>query len=130
MVVHGLLVLEDIYPNLESNMSRLLREIRGFSMISLHKAVAKRNYLSGVRAVLNDRHELAEEFARSHPGTVYGWSDMDPHIMDIAYDGHLVARIEVHHNSEQIYLYDHPLKPDFHRLAESHGFLPSDKRPN
>src|SRR3989344_5514280 len=96
----------------------------------LHKDIQPKGflpYMLGVIDSLLDRYHLSRNFARSNPGTIYGWVDFDPHVADIAIDGRPVARIESHHGTEDVFVYpDHPAADKFVQEALRQGYRPVD----
>lgn len=99
----------------------------------LHRDVKEKGYLSGVWAAIRNRTALAHEFARYLDGDSfrYGWHDFDPHTIDIAFGGMPVARIESHHDREEIDVYlEHPKAAKFIEEAIMRGYNAVEKKPS
>ena len=101
------------------------------SISHFHRDVKEKSYLSGVWTAIRNRSALARGFAGYfHNDTLhYGWCDFDPHTIDIAVDGKPIARIESHHNREDIHVYnDHPKADKFIVEALRRGYEPVEKK--
>ena len=94
----------------------------------LHRDIEGKSYFSGVLTAVADRYRLTRDFlGQFGVQASTGWVDMDPHYVDVAVDGNPVARIESHHNREDVDVYtDHPKAAIFEEEAKRRGYRPVD----
>lgn len=96
-----------------------------------HRDIQRKTYLSGVWEALTARSRLVREYATRHDrrDLIHGWSDLDPHVMDIVVDGQPLAKIESHHGTEDVHVYgDHPDAQTFIQEAITQGYKPNETK--
>lgn len=100
------------------------------SIARLHRDVESSGYFSGVWKAIKNRSSLVSGLARyfgDGNSFRYGWHDFDPHTIDVAVDGVPIARIESHHDREDVDVFlEHPDSDKFLKEALKRGYTPVD----
>ncbi|HIG96985.1 MAG TPA: hypothetical protein HA230_01425 [Candidatus Aenigmarchaeota archaeon] len=98
-------------------------------MAHLHKDVKAPSYLSGVVIAVSDARTLVKDFVALYSDRpegeqiAYGFVDvLDFNRIDVAKDGKPIARIEVHHDREDIETFSHSEEQRFLEEAKRHGY--------
>lgn len=87
------------------------------------KQLPEGNYLvCGFRALTDAENLRSRIDSYSPEGFVAKWTDLFE--IDIGSSGYPVAIVDVHHNREEIIIYQHPRAHEIEAIARSQGFVP------